>query len=199
MRIALLTEGGYPYARGESVVWCDRLLRGLEGHEFEVYALSRSARQEDAGWCELPRNVELVRTAPLWGGAPVDTAPAPGSATAAGYGRRERRRFAEHFTELAGAVCAADPDDGGVGRRARTPDAEGASSPSGALLLADRFAAGLYGLAELAREHGGLPAALRSEQAVRILESACRAPGALRAAQAAQVPDLLAVAERLER
>jgi glycosyltransferase involved in cell wall biosynthesis len=65
--------------------------------------------------------------------------------------------------------------------------------------LEDRFAAGLYGLAELARERGGLTGALRSELAVRVLQSACRAPGALRAAHSARVDDLLAVAERLER
>lgn len=173
-------------------MWCDRLLRGLDGHEFEVYALSRSARQESAGWRELPRNVTRVRTAPLWGGCPDGGGP-PGAAAAHPYGRRDRRRFAEHFTALAETLCAADPDDGA-----------GASGPEDgrgtrATVQADRFAAGLYGLAELAVERGGLAPALRSEQAVRILESACRARGALRAAHAAQVADLLAVSERLER
>ncbi|MGH3311585.1 MAG: DUF3492 domain-containing protein [Streptomyces sp.] len=193
MRIALLTEGGYPYVRGESVVWCDRLLRGLGGHEFEVYALSRSARQESAGWCELPDNVGRVRTAPLWGrvpgragGSPVDMAVTGGGS----YARRDRRRFGESFHELAAAICGAGPEE----RGAEGDDADGTGR------LADRFATGLHGLAALARERGGgLPAALRSEQAVRILQSACRAPGALRAAQCVRVPDLLAVAERLER
>ncbi|MGW7354853.1 DUF3492 domain-containing protein [Streptomyces sp. NPDC054784] len=176
MRVALLTEGGYPSARGESVLWCDRLLRGLDSHEFELYALTRSARQERAGWCDLPRNVARVSVAPLWGGAP---AAEPGGGRGL-EGRRERRLFEAHFGELAAAVCAVGPDDGSTA-------------------LADRFASGLYGLASLARQHGGLPAALRSERAVRILESACRAPGALRSAQSAKVPDLLAVVDRLER
>ncbi|AXK31556.1 DUF3492 domain-containing protein [Streptomyces armeniacus] len=179
MRVALLTEGGYPSARGESVLWCDRLLRGLDSHEFEIYALTRSARQEEAGWCDLPRNVARVSIAPLWGGAPAAETPAKGGGRGV-HGRRERRRFEGHFKELADAVCSADPDDGSTA-------------------LADRFASGLYGLADLARQHRGLPAALRSELAVRILESACRAPGALRAAQSAKVPDLLAVVDRLER
>ncbi|MBO8186981.1 DUF3492 domain-containing protein [Streptomyces spirodelae] len=241
MRIALLTEGGYPYVRGESALWCDRLLRGLDGHEFAVFALSRSARQEETGWCELPPGVTLVRTAPLWG-------PGPGTQGARGlaggaYGRREKRRFREHFAALAEAVCAnhadADPRTGPLERtgspgtpgpdagdrsdRPRRSDrtdrpagglsapavggAQGAHGPLGAHGegrapadgQADRFAAGLYGLAELAAERGGLATALRSESAVRILESACRAPGALPAAHAAQVPDLLAVTERLER
>ncbi|MER6994170.1 GT4 family glycosyltransferase PelF [Streptomyces sp. NPDC000410] len=163
MRIGLLTDGGYPYASGESRLWCDRLVRGLAQHDFDVYALSRSAQQEDRGWVELPPQVQRVRTAPLW--APEDDGRT--------YGRRERRRFAGHFRELAAAVCS-----------------EGEEA---------RFPGGLYGLAELARERGGLYAALRSELAVRILESACRAPGARRAVHAATVPDYLDFTDRLER
>ncbi|MFJ8072973.1 DUF3492 domain-containing protein [Streptomyces sp. NPDC096176] len=161
MRIGLLTEGGYPFATGESRLWCDRLVRGLEQHEFDLYALSRSAQQEELGCIQLPPQVRRVRTAPLW-------APADGGRL---HGRRERRRFAGHFKDLAAAVCA----DG------------------------DGFADGLYGLADLAREHGGLYAALRSEVAVSALESACRAPGTRRAVHAATVVDHLAFADRLER
>ncbi|MFJ3581143.1 DUF3492 domain-containing protein [Streptomyces sp. NPDC090127] len=166
MRIGMLTEGGYPYATGESRLWCDRLVRGLAPHEFDVYALSRSARQEEAGWVDLPPQVTSVRTAPLW--APEDDGHT--------YGRRERRRFAAHFGALVTGVCAEDPTTG-----------------------AASFADGLYGLAELAREHGGLYAALRSELAVRTLESACRAPGARRGVAAATVPDYLDVVDQLER
>jgi glycosyltransferase involved in cell wall biosynthesis len=161
VRIGLLTEGGYPYAAGESRLWCDRLVRGLGQHEFDLYALSRSARQEDQGCIRLPPQVRRVRTAALW--APADDG--------LSHGRRERRRFAGHFKDLAAAVCA----DG------------------------DGFADGLYGLAELAREHGGLYAALRSETAVRALESACRAPGTRRTVHGATVVDHLAFADRLER
>ncbi|MCX4819224.1 DUF3492 domain-containing protein [Streptomyces sp. NBC_01142] len=161
MRIGLLTDGGYPYATGESRLWCDRLVRGLAQHEFDIYALSRSVQQEDHGWIQLPPQVQRVRTAPLW--APEDDGHT--------YGRRERRRFVGHFKELATAVCG---------------EGEG-------------FADGLYGLAGLARECGGLYAALRSELAVRVMESACRAPGARRAVHAATVPDYLAFADQLER
>ncbi|MFJ7153338.1 GT4 family glycosyltransferase PelF [Streptomyces sp. NPDC101118] len=162
MRIGLLTEGGYPYATGESRLWCDRLVRGLPQHEFEIYALSRSAEQERAGRVPLPPHVTHVRTAPLW--APDDDGRS--------HGRRERRRFAGHFRDLVAGVCAGRPEP---------------------------FAQGLYGLAELAREEGGLYAALRSETAVRALESACRAPGANRTLQTAQVPDLLDFTDELER
>ncbi|MFI8518645.1 DUF3492 domain-containing protein [Streptomyces sp. NPDC085481] len=172
MRIGLLTEGGYPYASGESGVWCDRLVRGLAPHEFDLYALSRDARQETGGRMPLPPHVRSVRTAALW------SAEDDGRC----YGRRERRRFEAAFRDLANGVCAERAVDERVENEA-----------------ADRFAAGLYALAELAREHGGLHAALRSEPAVRILESACRAPGARRSAAAATVPDHLAFVDQLER
>ncbi|AYV29788.1 Glycogen synthase [Streptomyces sp. ADI95-16] len=162
VRIGLLTEGGYPYATGEARLWCDRLVRGLPQHEFELYALSRSAEQEEHGRVLLPEHVTRVWTAPLW--APADDGRS--------YNWRERRRFAERFRELVRGIC------------------EGEAEP---------FAAGLYGLAELAREQGGLYAALRSETAVRAVESACRAPGASRAVRTAQVPDLLEFVDELER
>ncbi|MFF4399209.1 DUF3492 domain-containing protein [Streptomyces sp. NPDC001480] len=169
MRIGLLTEGGYPYVNGDAGLWCDRLVRGLGQHEFDVYALSRTQRQEDEGWVPLPPQVNRVRTAPLW--TAEDDGP--------GHGRRARRRFTECYEELAGAVCTAPDTD---------PHAP-----------ADRFGSALYGLAELARDEGGLPGALRSETAVRALERACRAPGVLRTAREARVPELLTVAAHLER
>ncbi|AZQ75699.1 DUF3492 domain-containing protein [Streptomyces abikoensis] len=170
MRVGLLSEGGYPYAAGEGGEWCDRLVRGLGQHDFELYALSRTARQEDSGWYALPGNVRRVRAAPLWGG------PAPGSSGRAygAYGRDQRRRFTAHFGDLAAAITL--PGD-----------------------QAYRFADGLGGLADLAREEGGLAAALRSELALRALETACRAPGAHPAAYGTRVTDLLVVSGLIER
>ncbi|MEU0999474.1 DUF3492 domain-containing protein [Streptomyces tibetensis] len=188
MRIGLLTEGGYPYVSGDARLWCDRLVRGLAQHEFDVYALSRSEHQEDEGWVPLSPNVRRVRTAPLWMAEDDEVV----------LGRRARRRFTEYFGELAAVLCggpkgAASPAAGGV------PSAAGGLSGGVPTSEADRFANALYGLAELAREEGGLRGALRSEAAVRTLERACRAPGAHRAAREARVPDLLAVAAHLER
>ncbi|MFE9878867.1 DUF3492 domain-containing protein [Streptomyces sp. NPDC005784] len=180
MRIGLLTEGGYPYVSGDAGLWCDRLVRGLGRHEFDIYALSRTERQEDRGWVQLPPQVGRVRTAPLW------TAPSDGVV----YGRRARRRFAEAYGELAAAVCGG-PEAAGAEVSGDPADSVGAE--------ADRFASALYGLAELARDEGGLVGALRSESAVRALEHACRAPGVLRTARTARVPDLLTVAAHIER
>ncbi|MGM7444591.1 DUF3492 domain-containing protein, partial [Streptomyces tunisiensis] len=192
MRIGLLTEGGYPYVGGEGGVWCDRLVRGLDRHEFDVYAFSTGQAQEDAGWVELPPQVQRVRTAPLW------VAEEDGVV----HGRRARRRFTEHYGELAAALCtAAEP---GTAQKSGTAQRRGIAEKPGTAQKpgtaeADRFANALHGLAELARDEGGLVAALRSEQAVRALERACRAPGARRAAREARVPDLLTVADHLER
>ncbi len=186
MRIGLLTEGGYPYVGGEGGVWCDRLVRGLDRHEFDVYAFSTGQAQEDAGWVELPPQVQRVRTAPLW------VAEEDGVV----HGRRARRRFTEHYGELAAALCtAAEP---GTAQKPGTAKGPGIAEKPGTA-EADRFANALHGLAELARDEGGLVAALRSEQAVRALERACRAPGARRAAREARVSDLLTVADHLER
>ncbi|GAA2204305.1 DUF3492 domain-containing protein [Streptomyces bangladeshensis] len=182
MRIGLLTEGGYPYVNGDAVLWCDRLVRGLAQHEFEVYAFSRGRHQRAESCVPLPPQVTRVRTAPLW------TAQDDGVA----YGRRARRRFAECYGELVAVVCA-----GGAGAAPDGAPGAGAQDPSDD--LADRFGSALYGLADLAREEGGLVGALRSDAAVRALERACRAPHAPRTAHEARVPDLLAVAAHLER
>jgi glycosyltransferase involved in cell wall biosynthesis len=202
--VGLLTEGGYPYATGDRGLWCDRLVRGLADHEFEVYALSRSAHQEAAGRLEPPRQVRRVRTAPLWGAAetgfPAPKTPGgrPGPGSPLRHGRRDRRRFAEHFGELAAAVCEAAGSGPGAGGAGAAAAVTGGPERS-AVHQADRFAAGLYGLAELGRERGGLSRALRSETALRALESACRAPCAVREAHDAQPSDLLAVVTVLER
>ncbi|MFJ9416049.1 DUF3492 domain-containing protein [Streptomyces sp. NPDC101227] len=187
MRIALLTEGGYPYATGESHAWCDRLVRGLTTHEFDVYALTTHPRQAAGSPPRLPAHVRPAGTAPLWGAFPDEHRRPAEERWGRAAGRRERRRFAGHFADLAAAFTA-------------TPAGEGRTGPDHLMIdKADRFAAGLYGLADLARTHGGLPALLRSEDAVRILEAACRAPRALPAAHGAQVRDLLTVTEELER
>ncbi|WP_327114954.1 DUF3492 domain-containing protein [Streptomyces sp. NBC_01341] len=193
MRIGLLTDGGYPYATGESRLWCDRLVRGLPQHEFDLFALSRSAEQEQQGWVRLPDRVGRVRTAPLWTceddalharrarGLPRNFATGLGRS----YGRRDRQRFTAHVTQLVGAVCAGGDTGPESGDLVDT-------------VAAARFTEGLYGLAELARDRGGLHTALRSEATVRIVESSCRAPGTGRTVHSATVPDYLAFAAALE-
>ena len=91
--------------------------------------------------------------------------------TGGGRGGGSRRRTGSWPRRvLATAVRPRSPSRGGPSRPGASAGAE-----------ADRFGSALYGLAELARDEGGLVGALRSEGAVRTLERACRAPGALRA------------------
>ncbi|MFD3535585.1 glycosyltransferase [Streptomyces sp. NPDC058664] len=209
MRIGLLTEGGHPYAGGESGLWCERLVRGLGRHRFDLYALGGTGTPS-----ELPPNARLVRTAD-----PSGSDAAPGARTflertvlgdhraaRRAYGRRDRRRFTEAFRQLALGLCAEDDTamgDAAVDGTAVDDTASGDTVVGAAAVGGPRgasaFAAGLYALAELARERGGLPGALRSDDAVRILESACRAPGARRGAAAAGLPDHLAFTEHLAR
>ncbi|MFI9118291.1 glycosyltransferase [Streptomyces bikiniensis] len=182
MRIALLTEGGYPYAVGESGVWCERLVRGLGQHRFDLYAVGRPS--VTGASLPLPPNARLVRAADSEGtsGNLLERAAlGPARAARRAYGRRDRRRFTEAYERLATGLCAEEDTTGDT--------ADG---------LAGAFAEGLYGLAELACERGGLPGALRSDDAVRALEAACRAPGARRGAAAAGLPDHLAFAEHLD-
>ncbi|MEU3600130.1 glycosyltransferase [Streptomyces sp. NPDC006798] len=200
MRIGLLTDDGRPYASNGSADWCDRLVRGLTQHEFDVYVYAdHTAYAGAAGVGRAFGTVgERAYTAPVGGSPYAGHAPAPaprvrrlrtappgppgGDGGGPAFGRRARRRFTEHFTDLVTAVRAI-----------------GAGAPAGAREAAAGFADGLYGLAGLAREHGGLATALRSERAVRIVESGCRAPGAHRSVHAAAVPDYLTFAGELER
>ncbi|WP_405744344.1 glycosyltransferase [Streptomyces sp. NBC_01525] len=169
MHIGLLTDGAHPGAPCGARRWYDRLVQGLPGHEFTEFAL--------------PAPPAARPTDPSYADGARRTGPVPGPAArrADGRGRTPdraaRRRFARHFAELAAALAV---------------------QPGGTATQADRFAAGLHGLADLARDHADLPALLRSEAALRLLERACRAPGALPAAHAVQVPDLLAVTTHLD-
>lgn len=69
MKIALMTEGTYPFAFGGVSVWCDQLIRGMPGYDFHLVALVATAA-EPAVWA-LPGNVVSMVKVPLWGPAPV--------------------------------------------------------------------------------------------------------------------------------
>jgi polysaccharide biosynthesis protein PelF len=68
MKIALVTEGTYPFHHGGVGVWCDQLIRGLAEHEFEVVAVTGSGDERPV-W-KLPRNVLRVTSVPTWGRRP---------------------------------------------------------------------------------------------------------------------------------
>ncbi|GIW24521.1 GT4 family glycosyltransferase PelF [Meiothermus sp.] len=64
MRIALITEGTYPFVVGGVSVWCDQLIRGLSDFEFEVIALTGNGLETPA--YPSPPNLKGVVNFPLW-------------------------------------------------------------------------------------------------------------------------------------
>ena len=78
MRIALVSEGTYPFEMGGVSVWCDQLLRGMPDYEWEVVALTVDGT-EKARW-EFPPNLVGVRNMPLWGPNPPLAKREPGPA-----------------------------------------------------------------------------------------------------------------------
>jgi glycosyltransferase involved in cell wall biosynthesis len=74
MKIALMTEGTYPYGFGGVSVWCDQLIRGMPGYDFHLVSLV-ATQAEPAVW-SLPDNVVSMVKVPLWG--PPPSAPATG-------------------------------------------------------------------------------------------------------------------------
>ena len=72
MKIAMMTEGTYPYGFGGVSVWCDQLIRGMPGHDFSLVAIV-ATEAERMVW-SLPDNVVAVDRVLLWGAAPAGPA-----------------------------------------------------------------------------------------------------------------------------
>ncbi|KAB7744793.1 DUF3492 domain-containing protein [Nostocoides sp. F2B08] len=68
MRVTLVSEGTYPFAMGGVSVWCDQLMSGLDGHEFEFVALTVDGSAQPM-W-PAPPSLTRVRTIPLWTPSP---------------------------------------------------------------------------------------------------------------------------------
>lgn len=84
----MFTEGTYPYQYGGVSVWCDQLVRGMPGHNFQVVALVATGAEQCA-W-PLPDNVGSLVAVPMWGATPVGSRP----------GRRARPGFLTRLAEL---------------------------------------------------------------------------------------------------
>src|SRR5690606_23568099 len=90
VRVALITESGYPYRPGSLSSWCRQLIRGLDGHTFQVIALTDRDSAPPAG--PLPANLTQVTPVPVW------EPPAPGP-------RRISRRTRRAATAAAALLC----------------------------------------------------------------------------------------------
>jgi len=64
----MVTEGTYPHQFGGVSVWCDQIIRGMPGYEFELVALVATGA-EQVVW-DLPESVRSTSTITLWGAPP---------------------------------------------------------------------------------------------------------------------------------
>jgi glycosyltransferase involved in cell wall biosynthesis len=68
LRIALVSEGCYPFHPGGVSLWCDQLVRGMPRHEFTAVSLTVDGAERP--WWPRPDNLAEVVTMPLWGRRP---------------------------------------------------------------------------------------------------------------------------------
>jgi len=87
MKIAMMTEGTYPHGFGGVSVWCDQLIRGMPGYDFQLVAIVATGA-EQAVW-PLPENVSSMVRVLLWGAAPAP----PDNGGRGGLPRRLLRGF----------------------------------------------------------------------------------------------------------
>jgi glycosyltransferase involved in cell wall biosynthesis len=84
VRVALVSEGTYPYALGGVSLWCDQLIRGMPEYRWEMVALTVDGTEREV-W-KRPDNLECVRSIPMWSAAPFGRRRRPGSAFTSAYG-----------------------------------------------------------------------------------------------------------------
>jgi polysaccharide biosynthesis protein PelF len=145
VKIALVSEGTYPYAMGGVSVWCDQLIRGMPDYRWDMVALTGDGREQTI-W-EAPDNLVALRPVPLWGPGPTGRRGA----------RRARPMFAPAYrTFLTALLTPLDP-----------------RSEQAATHRSD-FERGLRGLYDVAAAGGNLGAALTSNEALTIMTDAWR-------------------------
>jgi glycosyltransferase involved in cell wall biosynthesis len=137
MKIALVSEGTYPFAMGGVSTWCDQMIRGLPQYQWDMVALTIDGNERPI-WPE-PKNLASIQQIPLWGPSPA--------------GRRRPGRpgaaFASSYDALLESMLAS-----------RDPRSDQA------MVARSRFLLALRGLFEYASSGGDLAAALTSNAAV---------------------------------
>ena len=93
LRVALLTEGCYPFVTGGVSTWCDQLISGLPEHTFELFAITGGDNEQPR--LKLPANVAGLTALPLWGRAQPKTR----RTATAGNVQTSLRRFLEALVE----------------------------------------------------------------------------------------------------
>lgn len=153
MRIALVSEGTYPFAVGGVSTWCDQLIRGMPDCHWQMVALTVDETQKEL-WPR-PSNLEEARTVPLWGACPSPRHGRPGR-----LGRPGPNPAAAHssYRALVHAMLATQHTDPDVAAVARS-----------------RFLLALRGLYEYASAGGHLCPILTGNAGLAVLGEAWRA------------------------
>ena len=64
MKIAMITEGTYPFHPGGVSTWCDQIIRGLAEHSFSLHPVGANGTERMI--YQLPENVLSINPIPLW-------------------------------------------------------------------------------------------------------------------------------------
>ncbi|MEU4569848.1 GT4 family glycosyltransferase PelF [Micromonospora sp. NPDC023956] len=153
MRIALVSEGTYPYAMGGVSIWCEQLIRGMPDYRWEVVALTVDGTEKPV--FDRPENLDRVHSIPLWGGRPSGRRPQRGVLVPTG---RPGAGFIESYE---------------VFLRALVTPLESTRSQAGAVNRST-FLLALRGMFEYAADGGDLDAGLLSNQALGMMLDAWR-------------------------
>ena len=143
MKIALVSEGTYPYAMGGVSVWCEQLIRGIPDYRWDVVALTVDGSEKPV--FAAPANLDAVHSVPLWGDRP--------------YGRHPRRG---RRAEVPGAPFGEAYE---LFVRSLVTPQEAAGSDEAAVSRS-MFLLALRGLYEYSADGGDLGAALLSNEAL---------------------------------
>ena len=150
MKVALVSEGTYPYAMGGVSVWCEQLIKGMPDYRWEMVALTVDGTEQPV--FDLPDNLDRVYPIPVWGPGPCGRGPQP----ARRFGRSAARSGGTAFTSAYQEFLAA---------LVRPLD----SRPEQAAVNRSRFLLALRGIYEFAAAGGDLGAALMSNRALSMM------------------------------
>jgi len=107
VKVALVSEGTYPYAMGGVSVWCEQLIVGMPEYRWDVVALT-----VDDGARPVfgrPENLDRILDIPLWGPRPAGRG-LPGARRARPRTPRPGEAFLGAYEAFVGALLA-DADD----------------------------------------------------------------------------------------
>ncbi|WP_089156358.1 GT4 family glycosyltransferase PelF [Micromonospora sp. NBS 11-29] len=148
MRIALVSEGTYPYAMGGVSIWCEQLIKGMPDFRWEVVGLTVDGTEKPV--FDRPANLDRVHSIPLWGGRPSGRRPRRGALVPAG---RPGAGFIDSYE---------------VFLRALVTPLESTLSPAGEVNRST-FLLALRGMFEYAAAGGDLSAGLLSNRALGMM------------------------------